>query len=72
MKIPSKQLPRKTFRLPVTLHQELLASAERNCITLNAEVIARLQSASVLDRLDKVDRELAELKAMLRDIIGKM
>lgn len=72
MTIPKKQPPRVTFRLPEALHQELIASAERNCVTLNAEVITRLQASSVLDRLDKQDQEIAELKAMLRDMLGRM
>lgn len=71
MKIPHKQEKRFTFRLPDQLHEELLEAAERNCITLNAEVIVRLQSATVLDRLTKQDVEIAELKLMIRELLGK-
>jgi predicted transcriptional regulator len=71
MKIPNKQEKRVTFRLPDKLHKELQEAAERNCITLNAEAIARLQSASVLDRLAKQEIEIAELKSMLRELLDK-
>lgn len=71
MNIPNKQEKRFTFRLPDQLRKELQESAERNCITLNAEVIARLQSASVLERLERQSAEIAELRLMLRELLDK-
>lgn len=71
MNIPTKQEKRFTFRLPDELHKELQEAAERNCVTLNAEVIVRLQSASVLDRLDKQGAEIAELRAMVRELLDR-
>jgi predicted transcriptional regulator len=71
MKIPNKQEKRVTFRLPDKLHKELQEAAERNCVALNAEVIARLHSASVLDRLEKQAAEIAELKSMMRELLDK-
>lgn len=71
MNIPSKQEKRFTFRLPDQLHKELQEAAARNCVTLNAEVIARLHSASVLDRLEKQGAEIAELKSMMRELLDK-
>lgn len=71
MNIPSKQEKRFTFRLPDQLHKELQEAAARNCVTLNAEVIARLHSASVLDRLEKQEAEIAELKSMMRELLDK-
>jgi hypothetical protein len=71
MKIPNKQEKRVTFRLPDKLHKELQDAAARNCITLNAEVIARLHSASVLERLAKQEAEIAELKSMMRELLDR-
>lgn len=71
MKISIKQEKRFTFRLPDQLHKELQEAAERNCVTLNAEVIGRLQSASMLERLEKQSAEIAELRLMIRELLDK-
>lgn len=73
MKIPIKQeaLTRTTLRLPGSLYAELQAAAEHNGRSLNAEVIARLQAASVSGQFEKLSRENAEIKALVRELLDK-
>lgn len=53
------------LRIPPQLHGQLVAAAEQNGHSLNAEMLARL-SASPLDELK---RQNEELKMMLREVL---
>lgn len=57
-------------RVPRDLHAELQDAAERNGRSMNAEIIARLQSEPLRDLLSKITREVAEVKAMDREILA--
>lgn len=37
---------------------------------MNSEIIARLQSEPIIERLDRLERELLELKALIREILS--
>jgi len=52
-------------RMPPELRDELREAAESHGRTMNAEILARLQS----DKLDAVMSELTDLKAMLRKVM---
>lgn len=52
-------------RLPPELRDELRAAAERHGHSLNAEIIARLQT----NKSESLAAELAEIKAALRKIL---
>ena len=58
-------------RLPPQLHQELKAAAEENGRTLNAEIISRLQAASLHEKLDRLAAGHQELRSMLRELLDK-
>jgi hypothetical protein len=60
---------RTTLRLPPALFEELLAIAKYNGRSINAEIVSRLQAASVGDQFTKIFRELAEIKAVEREIL---
>lgn len=60
---------RTTLRLPPALHENLLALAKYNGRSINAEIIARLQAAALDDQFTKIFRELAEIKAVEREIL---
>jgi predicted HicB family RNase H-like nuclease len=71
-KPPSKKLDqssyRKTsFRIPPDLYDEITADAERNGRSMNAEIIARLQT----DQLAGILSELADVKTMIRKLLDK-
>ena len=52
-------------RMPRSLHQRLVEDAEREGVSLNQYVVARLQEASALHRLRK---ELAELRDEIAEL----
>ncbi len=70
MKIPRKQdeLIRISLRVPPEIHAELLAAAKYNGRFLNDEVLERVKAKPVLDRLDALLRENAEMKAMIKEM----
>lgn len=56
-------------RLPHGLRDEIRESAETNGRSMNAEIIARLQSVPASDRIDKLAKEQREIKKMLLEIL---
>lgn len=63
---------RTQLRIPKHLHSALTQAAELNGRSLNAEVIARLQSDPVLSRLDDIKRQNSELKDIARRILDNV
>lgn len=57
---------RFTLRLPEPLRERIAADAVRNGRTTTAEIVARLEQLPVIDLLQDVLRENAEIKATLR------
>jgi predicted DNA-binding protein len=58
-----------TLRLPVDLVERLDAAAEQNGRTRTAEIRARLEPSETEQRLSVVERELQEIKGMLRRLL---
>lgn len=56
-------------RIPRSLHTDLQDAAERNGRSMNAEIIARLSAAGIDEKIEKLGREIAELKAINREIL---
>ena len=54
-------------RMPHSLRAEIQATAEKKGRSMNAEIIARLQSS----QLDTVLAELADLKRMVRTLLDQ-
>lgn len=72
-KPPEKKLTQSddikfNLRLPRQMYAEVAAEAERNCRSMNAEIIARLQA----DHDAAVLAELAEVKSMLRKLLDNL
>ena len=57
-----------TVRVPLHVHAELVAAAQYNGRFLNDEVIERVKAKPVLDRLDALLRENAEMRAMIKEM----
>lgn len=55
--------------MPSDLRLELKDSAEKNGRSMNAELIARLQLAPLSARLDKLEAEMRDIKAMVKQIL---
>lgn len=54
------------LRIPAFLHDELKHAAERNCHSMNDEMLARLNTKP----LDEIKRQNEELKTMLRQVLS--
>jgi transposase len=68
---PSQQNYVQTaLRLPPDLHLELQDAAEKNGRSMNAEIVARLRGIPILEHLDKLSRDVAEIKALDRQILS--
>ncbi len=58
-------------RFPPKLHQELHDAAKRNGRSMNAEVIARLDSTPIQTKLEEIIDGNNELKALIKQIIDQ-
>ncbi|UOD30721.1 Arc family DNA-binding protein [Massilia violaceinigra] len=63
-------LTRTTLRIPTSLYRELEEAAKYHGRSINAETIARLQAASVNDQFSRLFAELAEIKAIDKEILS--
>jgi len=72
MKKPTKvaDYTRKSLRIPDDLYAEIVAAAEGNARTINAEIVARLQERSDADKFGKLSREIADIKSIELEILG--
>jgi hypothetical protein len=71
MKIANNQEKRPTIRISVELYDAIAESAKYHGRTFNAEVTARLQAAYVADQFERLSRENAEIKQLLKELIDK-
>lgn len=55
-------------RLPPKVHAALHEAAERNAHSLNAEIVARLQT----DAIDELRQEIAGLKMLIRETLDRL
>lgn len=69
MKNDQDDLHRTTLRLPSSLYKEIEKAANYNGRSVNAEIVARLQTAALDGQFSKIFRELAEIKASGREIL---
>ncbi|MEO7579934.1 MAG: Arc family DNA-binding protein [Massilia sp.] len=70
MKKPdSKDVVRATIRLPANLYLSIEEAAKYNGRSVNAEMVARLESVLLQDQLGKLLRELGEIKQINREIL---
>lgn len=70
MKLSKDQEPvKKTIRLPHDLNEEIEWAAKLRGISANAEIVDRLRAATVSDELARLSSEIAEVKAMVRQIL---
>jgi predicted HicB family RNase H-like nuclease len=70
MEISKDQEVKKTLRLPRTLNDELQRAADARGASLNAEIVARLQSSFRADELARLSNEVAEMKALIRQLLA--
>lgn len=65
-------LVKTTWRIPADLHAELKAISERDKVSISALGIERLRAASLADRFDRVEEDLAALKKMMREMLDQI
>ena len=61
-----------TFRCREALRQEILAAAERNRRSLNAEMIARLEASFRTDNIKHANDEVVEILRDIRELLASM
>jgi plasmid stability protein len=70
MKISKDQdLVEKTLRLPRDLSEEIKLTAKAHDRSANAEMVERLRAAPVADEVARLAGEIAELKALVRQLL---
>jgi predicted HicB family RNase H-like nuclease len=65
-----QELVKKTLRLPRALNEEIQAAADSHGISLNAEIVERLQASFRADELARLSSEIAEMKALIRQLLA--
>jgi hypothetical protein len=63
-----KDYVQSAVRLPRALREELKDAAKRNGRTMNAEIIARLQSS----HFDDIKQQNEELKKLIRQVLDQL
>ena len=58
------------LRMPSALRDEIKDAGDRNGRSMNAEILARLQAMPLTDRLDRIEKEIGELKALAREALA--
>lgn len=71
-KKPKPKNPSTTVRLPPPLHREVKQAAELADHSMNDEIILRLRLQPMSSKLDDIERETAELKRMLQQLIDRL
>lgn len=65
---PEAEYVKTSLRLPPALRDEVKQAAKTNGNTMNAELVARIAAKPVQDRLDSLEREIAQIKAILVEL----
>jgi len=61
-----------SLRLPQDLHESLSALAEYNGHSLNAEILAHLRAAPLLELVQTLVKDNADMKLMLRELLDQV
>lgn len=67
-KLDQSDYIKSSLKLPPDLHAEVVESAVIHGRSMNAEIIARLQTR----QFDDLRRQIAELKAMIRQVLDRV
>jgi hypothetical protein len=74
MRITSEQedeLVKRTLRIPRSLYDAIQARADTRGISVNLEIVERLEAAAVSDQFKKLSAEVAEIKKLVRELLDK-
>lgn len=66
--IPETDHIKTSLRLPPELRDELIEVGQAQGRTMNAEILARLKAPPIHERLDRLEREMAQIKAILVEL----
>ncbi len=59
------------IRIPRSLHSDIKATASRNGAPMKIEIIARLQATPINERIDRLERDISDIKRMLKTLIDR-
>lgn len=65
---PKRQI---TIRLPKALFEKIEAESAAQDWAISDEINFQLRSRSVAEKIDKLESEIAELKAMIKSLLDK-
>jgi hypothetical protein len=65
---PEADYVKTSLRLPPELKLEVKRTAETAGHSMNAELVARVAAKPIQDRLTVLEREVAEIKAILKEL----
>lgn len=65
-------LVKTTWRIPRDLYAEIQEISDREDISINSIGIERLRAASVADRFAKLDKDMATLKKLMREMLDRI
>lgn len=65
-------LVKTTWRIPADLYAEIQEISDREDISINTIGIERLRAASVSDRFNKLDKDMAALKKLMREMLDRI
>lgn len=74
MKITREQqeeLVKRTLRIPRGLYDDIQQSAEARAVSVNSEIVERLEAAAVADQFKKLSAEVAEIKKLVKELLDK-
>jgi predicted DNA-binding protein len=57
-----------SLRLPPELRDHLIEAGKEKGRTMNAEILSRLKAAPFHDRLDRLEKDVAQIKAILIEL----
>lgn len=67
-----KELVKRTIRIPQALADEIHRAAAHRNVSVNTEMVDRLQCALQTERQDDLATSIAELKAMIRQVLAAL
>lgn len=68
LETPESDYIKTSLRLPPELRDELIEAARAQGQTMNALILGRIRSEPVNEKLDRLEREVAQIKALLMEL----
>lgn len=71
LETPEADYIKTSLRLPPELRDELIEAGQAQGRTMNAEILSRIKAIPVHERLDRLERDIAQIKIILMELRDK-